>query len=53
MTSSWVNGGGLVIWVDNWNGSSYYQLWEEVPHSKSSTVASANNDKADRFQSSF
>lgn len=50
MTSSWVNGGGLTIGVDNFNGTSFYQMWQMNPHSLSSYVGSANNDRADRFR---
>lgn len=51
-TSSWVNGGGLHVYVDGFIGGigQFYQLWHEYPHSESSWVGSDNNDQAYRFR---
>jgi len=48
-TSSWVNGGGKTIFVDNSSGG---QLWQEAAHTVSSYVGDARNDKAWSFTTS-
>jgi hypothetical protein len=44
-TSSWVNGGALYIYVND----PSRQLWTENPHTTSSYVGDANNDRATWF----